>query len=277
MKKRPGPPPPLPSRLPGPASSPGFLLWKVSNAWQRRQRAALEPFGLTHSQFVLLATATWFGASETLTQARLCRAFGRGSDDHLSSRACARGGSARRAPDPPRRSTGEGHRRHRGGPCQSAPGCRGGRKDRRGLFRASVGEDASPGRNVRRPRRRGGGSIWRGPRPELKATMRSRATRTLRPCVLELRSHEGGGRGYLSRAGTGLVERSADDSTSLGREWATFSRHRRAPGRFPRRAGRSRAAPAHESCTFSPQMRTPTSRGMASRRASVATPPQQFR
>ena len=67
---------PLPSRLAGPAQSPGFLLWKVSNAWQRRQRAALQPLGLTHSQFVLLATATWFGASETLTQARLAELAG---------------------------------------------------------------------------------------------------------------------------------------------------------------------------------------------------------
>jgi DNA-binding MarR family transcriptional regulator len=66
----------LPTRLPGPAESPGFLLWKVANAWQRRQRAALRPFGLTHSQFVLLATATWFGATETLTQARLAELSG---------------------------------------------------------------------------------------------------------------------------------------------------------------------------------------------------------
>ena len=67
---------PLPTRLAGPAESPGFLLWKVSNAWQRRQRAALKPLGLTHSQFVLLATATWFGATETLTQARLAELAG---------------------------------------------------------------------------------------------------------------------------------------------------------------------------------------------------------
>jgi len=67
---------PLPTRLGGPAESPGFLLWKVSNAWQRRQRAALQPLGLTHSQFVLLATAIWFGASETLTQARLAELAG---------------------------------------------------------------------------------------------------------------------------------------------------------------------------------------------------------
>jgi MarR family transcriptional regulator, organic hydroperoxide resistance regulator len=68
--------PPLPTRVSGPAESPGFLLWKISNAWQRRQRMALQPFGLTHSQFVVLATATWFGASETLTQSRISRLAG---------------------------------------------------------------------------------------------------------------------------------------------------------------------------------------------------------
>lgn len=67
---------PLPTRLAGPGQSPGFLLWKVSNAWQRRQRAALQAFELTHSQFVLLAAATWFGAEETLTQARLAQLTG---------------------------------------------------------------------------------------------------------------------------------------------------------------------------------------------------------
>jgi DNA-binding MarR family transcriptional regulator len=75
MKRR-SPKLPLPTRLPGPGKSPGFLLWKVSNAWQRRQRAALQAFDLTHSQFVLLATATWFGAKETLTQARLAELSG---------------------------------------------------------------------------------------------------------------------------------------------------------------------------------------------------------
>ena len=68
--------PPLPTRMTGPAQSPGFLLWKISNAWQRRQRMALQPHGLTHSQFVVLATATWFGASETLTQARISQLSG---------------------------------------------------------------------------------------------------------------------------------------------------------------------------------------------------------
>ncbi len=71
-----GPARPLPTRFAGPMTSPGFLLWRISNAWQRRQRAALQPLGLTHSQFVLLATATWFGATEVLTQARLSELSG---------------------------------------------------------------------------------------------------------------------------------------------------------------------------------------------------------
>jgi DNA-binding MarR family transcriptional regulator len=67
---------PLPTRFAGPGDSPGFLLWKISNAWQRRQREALLPFELTHAQFVLLATATWHSDSETLTQARLAELSG---------------------------------------------------------------------------------------------------------------------------------------------------------------------------------------------------------
>jgi DNA-binding MarR family transcriptional regulator len=68
--------PPLPTRFTGPAESPGFLLWKISNAWQRRQRTALQAYGLTHSQFVVLATTTWFGAGETLTQSRIAQLLG---------------------------------------------------------------------------------------------------------------------------------------------------------------------------------------------------------
>lgn len=67
---------PLPTHFAGPAESPGFLLWKISNAWQRRQRTALQPYGLTHSQFVVLATATWFGAEEILTQTRISQLTG---------------------------------------------------------------------------------------------------------------------------------------------------------------------------------------------------------
>lgn len=46
----------LASRFSEADASPGFLLWQVTNAWQRRVRAALAPHDLTHVQFVLLAT-----------------------------------------------------------------------------------------------------------------------------------------------------------------------------------------------------------------------------
>ena len=39
--------------------SPGLLLWQVTNRWQAAIRAALKPYGLTHVQFVLLASLTW--------------------------------------------------------------------------------------------------------------------------------------------------------------------------------------------------------------------------
>jgi DNA-binding MarR family transcriptional regulator len=42
-----------------PQQSPGFLLWRVTLAWQRRMRAALAPHDLTHVQFVLLASLWW--------------------------------------------------------------------------------------------------------------------------------------------------------------------------------------------------------------------------
>jgi len=67
---------PLPTAHSGPSDSPGFLLWRISNTWQREQRAALQPLGLTHTQFVMLAVATWFGAQEPLTQMRLSQLTG---------------------------------------------------------------------------------------------------------------------------------------------------------------------------------------------------------
>lgn len=66
----------LPTKFRGPDESPGFLLWKLSNAWQRQQRAALKPFDLTHAQFVLLATTAWHQGSEPLTQARISELSG---------------------------------------------------------------------------------------------------------------------------------------------------------------------------------------------------------
>jgi DNA-binding MarR family transcriptional regulator len=43
----------------GPGESPGFLLWRVTLRWQRLVTDALRPLGLTHVQFVLLASAWW--------------------------------------------------------------------------------------------------------------------------------------------------------------------------------------------------------------------------
>ncbi len=53
------PPDPFDSAYDTPAESPGFLLWQVTNLWQRRQRAVLKEVNLTHVQFVLLAALAW--------------------------------------------------------------------------------------------------------------------------------------------------------------------------------------------------------------------------
>ncbi len=42
-----------------PEESSGFLLWQVTNLWQREIKKALEDYGLTHSQYVLLASIHW--------------------------------------------------------------------------------------------------------------------------------------------------------------------------------------------------------------------------
>lgn len=38
-----------------PVRNTGYLLWQAVNRWQRRQKKALQPFGLTPVQFLLLA------------------------------------------------------------------------------------------------------------------------------------------------------------------------------------------------------------------------------
>ena len=63
-----------------PYDSPGLLLWRVSAAWQRSIRDALEPLGLTHAQFVFVAALAWqqtrdpsYGSG---TQAQLAQTIG---------------------------------------------------------------------------------------------------------------------------------------------------------------------------------------------------------
>ena len=53
-----------------PADGPGFALWRVSNAWQRAVRTALEPWGLTHAQVVVLATLDWVSSNSPDGQAK---------------------------------------------------------------------------------------------------------------------------------------------------------------------------------------------------------------
>ncbi|MFC4465309.1 MarR family winged helix-turn-helix transcriptional regulator [Streptomyces xiangluensis] len=45
----------------GPWANPGFLLWRVTLKWQREVAATLRPLGITHPQFVVLASIWWLG------------------------------------------------------------------------------------------------------------------------------------------------------------------------------------------------------------------------
>jgi DNA-binding MarR family transcriptional regulator len=70
-------PNPLESDFATPEDSPGFLLWRVTNAWQRAIRAALEPYGLTHAQFVILAVLGWMNKTlDAVTQSELAERAG---------------------------------------------------------------------------------------------------------------------------------------------------------------------------------------------------------
>lgn len=54
--------------------SPGFLLWQLTNLWQKRIRSALAPLNITHVQFVLLASIAWLeDAGKVVSQAGLSR------------------------------------------------------------------------------------------------------------------------------------------------------------------------------------------------------------
>jgi len=43
-----------------PEDSPGFMLWQTTTTWQRLIRKALDAYGISHSQFVILAVSLWF-------------------------------------------------------------------------------------------------------------------------------------------------------------------------------------------------------------------------
>ena len=56
------------------ANSPTYQLWLATNAWQRSIRRVLDPIGLTHVQFIVLAFVDRLSASgEPVSQALVCR------------------------------------------------------------------------------------------------------------------------------------------------------------------------------------------------------------
>jgi DNA-binding MarR family transcriptional regulator len=80
--------------------STGLALWRVTNAWQAAQRAALKPFDITHVQFVLLASLAYLDR-ESITQADL--ASHAGTDPMMTSqvlRALEAKGLVSRRPHP---------------------------------------------------------------------------------------------------------------------------------------------------------------------------------
>jgi DNA-binding MarR family transcriptional regulator len=73
-----------------PESSPGFLLWHVTLRWQRRIAAALAPLGLTHVQFVLLASTWWLNEHGDAAPNQLTLARQAGTDVKMTSQVLAR-------------------------------------------------------------------------------------------------------------------------------------------------------------------------------------------
>ncbi len=43
-----------------PQKSVGFQFWKLHQQWQKRVHKALEPYHITHTQFVMMASIAWF-------------------------------------------------------------------------------------------------------------------------------------------------------------------------------------------------------------------------
>jgi DNA-binding MarR family transcriptional regulator len=86
-----------------PEQSPGFLLWHVTLRWQREVAAALDPLGLTHVQFVLLACAWWLNTHGEPAPNQLALARQAGTDVKMTSQVLARlesKGLIRRTVDP---------------------------------------------------------------------------------------------------------------------------------------------------------------------------------
>ncbi|HQU09182.1 MAG TPA: MarR family transcriptional regulator [Opitutales bacterium] len=58
-----------------PEASPGFMLWQTTVLWQRLIKKTLEPFELSHAQFVVMAILLWFReAAQQAAQSDLVQA-----------------------------------------------------------------------------------------------------------------------------------------------------------------------------------------------------------
>ena len=50
----------LPLGFDKPEDNPGFLLWQTTALWQRHIKKALEPYDVSHAQFMIMITLMWF-------------------------------------------------------------------------------------------------------------------------------------------------------------------------------------------------------------------------
>lgn len=53
--------------------SPGFMLWQTTITWQRLIKKALDPYHISHAQFVILAITLWHEHENTIPQSLLIR------------------------------------------------------------------------------------------------------------------------------------------------------------------------------------------------------------
>lgn len=64
----------LPFGFEKPEDSPGFLLWQTTITWQRLIKKALDPYAISHAQFVVMAITLWLeGHGYTSTQVQLAQ------------------------------------------------------------------------------------------------------------------------------------------------------------------------------------------------------------
>lgn len=57
-----------------PEDSPGFLLWQTTITWQRIIKNVLDPFDISHAQFVIMALLLWHEENnQEVTQVEIAR------------------------------------------------------------------------------------------------------------------------------------------------------------------------------------------------------------